>query len=171
VWGPYSQDSLWCIHFLSPVFWHFISLKWYFFFQCVYWLDRSSLSIAHGGSVRGVGVWQVFIFQKHTTSEIQAIINILLLILALPTLPFHSWTKYVLMYCQVNLLPAALPIERFGTEEYMCECLCVCARVFAACMWEWAIQIIYRCVTYVCNRCILPSWYSYFMNHIFIFCS
>jgi len=40
--------------------WHFINLKLRLFFpppfQSVYWLDRSSLSIAHGGSVRGVGV-------------------------------------------------------------------------------------------------------------------
>ena len=134
--GCYSQDTFFSVKFRE------FQIKAFFSpFQSVYRLDRGSLSIAHGGSVRGVGVWQVFIFQKHTTSEIQAIINISLLNLTLPTLLFHSWTKYVLMYCQVSLLPAALPREkeRFGTEEYMCECLCACVRVrvcAAACMWE-----------------------------------
>lgn len=133
----------------------------------MHWFDRSSLSIAHSGSVRGVGVWQVFIFQKHTISEIQAIINICSLSSPSPPspVPFMDKIRTDLLSSQS---PACCVAERVREIRHWRMCVSVCVCVCFCCLHErMGGSNNLQCVKNVCNLCILPSWKSYFMNYIF----
>jgi hypothetical protein len=131
--GPY-------VNVVSVLFcgiWGNLQLKDLLFFQNMHWLDRSSLSIAHSGSVCGVGVWQVFIFQKHTVSEIQAIINIYSLS---SPVPFVDKIRTDLLSSQS---PACRVAEREIRHWKVCMLSVYVCMFCCLYEWEWLVQIIY----------------------------